>query len=294
MIKSMTGFGRGEYRDEKRSVVCEVKSVNHRYLDVNVKMPRRYNFAEDAVRRAVKESIRRGKVEIGFSVETFTDDDVQVDFNEALAKKYQFGLSARANSLGRSTESVGIEYLASLPDVMTVVPRTGDEGEMTAAMVQAAEEALRAHAAMREAEGARLADDLIARGDAVLEMVGVIEARGPEMAKEYVEKMRQRIHELIEGQAEIPEDRIALEAAMFADKSNITEEIVRLRSHVAQLGQILRSENPEGKKLDFLIQEMNREANTTLSKAGAVEVTDIGIELKTLIEKIREQVQNIE
>ena len=118
MIKSMTGFGRGEYRDEKRSVVCEVKSVNHRYLDVNVKMPRRYNFAEDAVRRAVKESIRRGKVEIGFSVETFTDDDVQVDFNEALAKKYQFGLSALANSLGRSSESVGIEYLASLPDVM--------------------------------------------------------------------------------------------------------------------------------------------------------------------------------
>ena len=150
MIKSMTGFGRGEYRDEKRSVVCEVKSVNHRYLDVNIKMPRRYIFAEDAVRRTVKDMIRRGKVEVGFQVETFTDDDVQVDFNEALAKKYQYGLSALAEKLGRSSEAVSIEYLASLPDVMTVVPRTGDEEEMTAAMVKAAAEALSAHAKMRE------------------------------------------------------------------------------------------------------------------------------------------------
>ena len=294
MIKSMTGFGRGEYRDEKRSVVCEIKSVNHRYLDVNIKMPRRYSFAEEAVRRAVKETVRRGKVEVSFSVETFTDDDIQVDFNEALAKKYQYGLSALAESLGRSTEGVGIEYLASLPDVMNVVPRIEDEEAMTEAMVKAAGEALSAHAKMREAEGRRLAEDLIARGDAVLEMVGVIEARGPEMAKEYVEKMRLRIHELLDGQAEIPEERIALEAAMFADKSNITEEIVRLRSHVAQLGQILRSERPEGKKLDFLIQEMNREANTIGSKANDLEITSKMLDIKNEVEKIREQVQNIE
>ena len=294
MIKSMTGFGRGEYRGEKGSVVCEVKSVNHRYLDVNVKMPRRYNFAEDAVRRTVKDMIRRGKVEVGFQVETFTDDDVQVDFNEALAKKYQYGLSALAEKLGRSSEAVSIEYLASLPDVMTVVPRTGDEEEMTAAMVKAAAEALSAHAKMREIEGAKLAEDLIARGDAVLGMVDVIEARGPEMAKEYVDRMRQRIHELLDGQAEIPEERIALEAAMFADKSNITEEIVRLRSHVSQLGQILRSENPEGKKLDFLIQEMNREANTIGSKANDLAITSKMLDIKNEVEKIREQVQNIE
>jgi uncharacterized protein (TIGR00255 family) len=238
--------------------------------------------------------IRRGKVEVGFQVETFTDDDVQVDFNEALAKKYQYGLSALAEKLGRSSEAVSIEYLASLPDVMTVVPRTGDEEEMTAAMVKAAAEALSAHAKMREIEGAKLAEDLIARGDAVLGMVDVIEARGPEMAKEYVDRMRQRIHELLDGQAEIPEERIALEAAMFADKSNITEEIVRLRSHVSQLGQILRSENPEGKKLDFLIQEMNREANTIGSKANDLAITSKMLDIKNEVEKIREQVQNIE
>lgn len=295
MIKSMTGFGRGEYRDEKRGVVCEVKSVNHRYFDANIKMPRRYNFAEDAVRRTVKNSIRRGKVEVSFSVESFTDDDVQVEFNQALARRYKEGLAQLAESLSyEEPVQAGVEYIASLPDVMTVVPRIGDEEALTAAMVKAAEEALEAHARMREIEGQKLAEDLIARGDAVLEMVDVIEARGPEMAKEYVERMRQRIHELLDGQTEIPEERIALEAAMFADKSNITEEIVRLRSHVSQLGQILRSENPEGKKLDFLIQEMNREANTIGSKANDLAITSKMLDIKNEVEKIREQVQNIE
>ncbi|MCR5134438.1 MAG: YicC family protein [Clostridiales bacterium] len=294
MIKSMTGFGRGEYRDEKRGVVCEIKSVNHRYLDVSIKMPRRYSFCEDAVRGAVKEVIRRGKVEVGFQIESFTDDDVQVDFNESLAKKYQAGLNGMAQSLGRSGESVPIEYLASLPDVMSVVPHIEDEEAMTAAMVAAAKEALAAHAKMRGIEGEKLAADLTARGDEILAAVGEIEARGPEMAKEYVDRMRQRIHDLLDGQAEIPEERIALEAAMFADKSNITEEIVRLRSHIAQLGQILRSENPEGKKLDFLIQEMNREANTIGSKANDLAITSKMLDIKNEVEKIREQVQNIE
>lgn len=296
MIKSMTGFGRGEYRDEKRSVVCEIKSVNHRYLDITVKMPRRYGFTEDAVRGAVKAAVARGKVEVGFTVESLTDDDIKVEFNSALAAKYRDGLCELAQQLelGDAAGNVGVTYLAGLPDVMTVVPRIEDEDAVTRAMVAACEEALRAHAAMRETEGQKLAEDLIARGDAVLGMVGEIEERGPEMAKEYVERMRQRIHDLLDGQAEIPEERIALEAAMFADKSNVTEEIVRLKSHVAQLGQILGSENPEGKKLDFLIQEMNREANTIGSKANDLAITSRMLDIKNEVEKIREQVQNIE
>lgn len=302
MIKSMTGFGRGEYQDAHRRVLCEVRSVNHRYLDVSIRLPRRYSFAEEAVREAVRESVRRGKVEVTFTVEMTGDEDTMVEYNAELAAAYLEKLGALsammrgANEADQSAvaDELRLEHVASLPDVLKVVPNVEDEEGVTHAMTAAAKEALAAHAAMREKEGQKLAEDMAARGETILTRVKAIEERGPALTREYVEKMKARIRELVADQVDLPEDRVALEAAVFADKSNITEEIVRLRSHIAQMNDILASKTPEGKKLDFLIQEMNREANTIGSKANDLDITSHMLEIKSEVEKIREQVQNIE
>ena len=293
MIKSMTGFGRGEYTDGKRLVTCEVKSVNHRYADISVKMSRRYGYAEDMIRKAVKEHIRRGKIEVGITVESFTDADTDITVNEALAGKYLEKLTALKKDLGLAGE-ITAPYLAGLPDVMRAASVTDNEEEISEAIMKAVEAALEAHSDMRAVEGAKLAEDLLARADLVLSYAASIEERGPELVREYTEKLRARIAELVDGIADVPEDRIALEAAVFADKSNITEELVRLRSHVAQLKSILASDDCEGKRLDFLIQEMNREANTIGSKANDLTITNTMLDIKGEVEKIREQVQNIE
>ncbi len=294
MVKSMTGFGRGEYTDGKRNVTAEIRTVNHRYADITVKMPKRYSFAEETVKSLVKEKIRRGKAEVSIIFENLTETDVTVRLNTPVAEQYLKNLKELQETYGLAGE-IDVKLIASMPDVLRAVPDVEDEDEITAAISEAVRQAAAANDAMRQVEGQRLAEDLLKRGELVRSIVDRIGERAPLVAQEYVQKLNDRISELLDGEAEIPADRILTEAAIFADKANITEELVRLDSHMKQLAQILNgSEGPVGKKLDFLVQEMNREANTIGSKANDLEITSCMLEAKSEIEKIREQVQNIE
>ncbi len=293
MIKSMTGFGRGEFSDGKRSIVAEIRAVNHRYSDIAVKLPRRYSFAEERVRSAVKEVARRGKIEVSVMVEHLSEDAAHIRLNLSAARQAYDNLMLLKAEFGLKSE-VELSVLAGLPDVMKAVPDAEDEEEMGQCLETAVREAARRLDDMRTAEGAKLAEDMLARGRHLKELVGRIEARAPRVAETYTEKMRIRIREMMGGGV-VPEDRILLEAAIFADKSSITEELVRLDSHLRQLETIVSdSSQPDGKRLDFLIQEMNREANTIGSKANDMEITAIMLEMKSEIEKLREQVQNVE
>ncbi len=294
MIKSMTGFGKGEYTDGKRMIVAEIKTVNHRYCDISVKMPRRYSFAEDKIKNAVKEVVRRGKVDVSIMVESITDDDVNIQLNTPVAKQYYDNLKKLAEEF-ELEDKITLQFLATLPDVMKAIPDASDEDEITKALLIPVREAAKHLDEMRTTEGAKLAEDLEMRSGLIREITFKIAERAPMVEKIYAEKLKERIAELTEGSVTVPEDRIVLEAAIFADKSNITEELVRLDSHLVQLnGIISKSNQPDGKKLDFLVQEMNREANTIGSKANDIEITNMMLEIKAEVEKIREQVQNIE
>lgn len=294
MIKSMTGFGRGEYSDENRNVIVEIKTVNHRYADISIKMPKRYSFAEEKLKAVIKDRIKRGKAEVSVMVENLSESDVNVKLNEPLAAKYIDSLKKLQEDHDLSGD-IDIGLISSMPDVFRTLPDIEDEDDVNRAISQAAAMAAEKNDEMRIIEGEKLAEDLLKRGETVRGIVKDIEERAPEVVKDYVDKMMERIHELLEDTVDIPEERILTEAAVFADKSNITEELVRLDSHMRQLKQILtESRDPVGKKLDFLVQEMNREANTIGSKANDIEITSKVLEAKSEIEKIREQVQNIE
>jgi uncharacterized protein (TIGR00255 family) len=294
MIKSMTGFGRGEYSDGKRSITVEIKSVNHRYGDINVKMPRRYSFAEEQIKSTVKQYISRGKVDVSVSVETLTEGDVAIKLNTMVAGQYVENLKELKNTFDLNGD-VTLQFLSTLPDVMKAVPEVEDEEEICAAILIPVKEAAINLDSMRAVEGEKLAEDLLMRGGLIQDFVKKIEERSPQVTVAYTEKLKERITDLIGNSITVPEDRILLEAAIFADKCSITEELVRLNSHMIQLRDIINKSNkPTGKKLDFLVQEMNREANTIGSKANDIEITNLMLEIKSEIEKIREQVQNIE
>lgn len=294
MIKSMTGFGRSEISDGKRNVIVEMKAVNHRYSDISIKMPRRYSFAEERLKGLVKGVARRGKIDVSIIVENITEDDTTIKLNTMVAQQYYNNLKELAGSFGLPDE-ISLQYLASLPDVMKAVPDLEDEEaifQSLAAPVKAAAEKLNE---MRVVEGTKLAEDIIMRGHLIHDMVKKVEKRSPLVTKAYTERLRERIRELVGSTVAVPEDRILVEAAIFADKCSVTEELVRLDSHISQLESIItKSNQPDGKKLDFLVQEMNREANTIGSKANDIEITNLVLEMKSEIEKIREQVQNIE
>lgn len=294
MIKSMTGFGKSEYTDGKRNITVEIKSVNHRYSDISVKMPRRYGFAEDKVKNAVKERIRRGKVDVSIMVENITENDVNIKLNTMLAKQYYENLLELRKEFAVEGD-ITLQFLAGLPDVMKAIPDVEDEEEITKAILIPVSEAAINLEKMRKVEGEKLAEDLIAKGHHIKEILDKIAQRAPQVSAYYTAKLRERISELIGGSVEVPEDRILVEAAIFADKCAIDEEITRLGSHLSQLENIItKSTQPDGKKLDFLVQEMNREANTIGSKANDITITGYMLEIKSEIEKIREQVQNIE
>ena len=294
MIKSMTGFGRGEYTDGKRSIIAEIKSVNHRYSDITVKMPRRYTFAEDKIKNAVKDKIRRGKVDVSIIVENITENDVNIKLNSMLAKQYYDNLTELRGEFDLSGD-ISLQFLASLPDVMKAIPDVEDEEEITKAILEAVSEAAANLEKMRAVEGEKLAEDLIAKGEHIKEILDKIAERAPQVVTDYTARMKERIQELVGSSVQVPEDRILVEAAVFADKCAIDEEITRLNSHLVQLRNIIeKSSQPDGKKLDFLVQEMNREANTIGSKANDITITNYMLEIKSEIEKIREQVQNIE
>ena len=293
MIKSMTGFGKGEFTDGKRNIICEIRSVNHRYSDVYIKMPRRYSFAEDKIKKIVKETIKRGKVEVSIMVENITEDDVNVRLNTMVAKQYVDNLTQLKSKFNLGGE-ITLGFLAGMPDVIKNVPDVENEEEVEQSILVAVKIAGANHDAMRCVEGAKLEEDLHMRGYLIKSYVKKIEKRAPEVGKAYAAKLNERIQELVGKAIEVPEERILLEAAIFADKASITEELVRLDSHIEQLHTILSADKSNGKKLDFLVQEMNREANTIGSKANDMDITNAMLEIKSEVEKIREQVQNIE
>ena len=295
MIRSMTGFGRGEYSDGKRNVICEIRTVNHRYADISVKMPKRYSFAEEKIKALIKERVRRGKVEVSIIVENLTEGDITIRLNSPVAQQYIENLKELKERYGLTGE-IDLKLVSSMPDVLKAIPDVEDEEEVTAVICESVKAAVSRLDEMRTTEGAKLAEDLLMRGELIREIVKKIEKRAPLVAEEYREKREARIRELVEDKVDIPADRILVEAAVFADKANITEELVRLDSHMIQLKAFLTEsgEGTVGKKLDFLVQEMNREANTIGSKANDLEITSLMLETKSEIEKIREQVQNIE
>jgi uncharacterized protein (TIGR00255 family) len=294
MIKSMTGFGRGEYTDEKRSIVCEIKSVNHRYCEINIRMPRRYQFAEEKLRAQLKAAASRGKIDVLINVSEFSFDARAVRLNLEAAKAYYESLTALKSELPELGGEPTLQMLVGMPEVLNTVSAEDDEEEIVETFSKAMAFAIEKYDAMKIAEGRTLIADILERGKRVQGLVSAIEEYVPEITKQYVIKMKERITEFLDGALDVPEDRVLLEAAVFADKSNVNEEIVRLKSHCAQLGNICRGEGPAGKKLDFLMQEMNRESNTIGSKANDIEITNKVLLLKAEIEKIREQVQNIE
>ncbi|MBR2675127.1 MAG: YicC family protein [Mogibacterium sp.] len=297
MIRSMTGFGRGEHTDEVSKVTVEIKAVNHRYLDIFVKMPRKYAFAEEQIKARIKSRLHRGKVEVNISVDNTGQSDSDIRLDRDLAAKYYEALRELESSFEFGEDShVSLNILSRMPDVIKAVAAEEDEEAAALRLLKAAEKALDDFCEMREAEGAKLAEDLEQRAQTVANLRERIEERAPEIEKEYADKLRARVNDILEGVYEVPEERIAVEAAIFADKANITEELVRLDSHISQLRSFLKSDGSEGigKKIDFLIQEMNREVNTIGSKSNDREITSLMLELKSEIEKIREQVQNIE
>ena len=295
MAKSMTGFGRGVYTDELRSVTVELRSVNHRYSDITVKMPRRYQFAEDTIKNIVKGVAPRGKIDVFVNVDNIAADDTAVELNIPLAKRYFETLQTIKAELPQLSGEPTLAMVANVPDVVKSAAAEEDEELVLKALTEATKEAAANLDAMRIVEGTKLMEDILQRGQLIEQTVCGIEVYAPEVAKNYAAKMKERIQELLGDEATIPEDRIVLEAAVFADKSNITEEMVRLKSHCSQLKSIAAdTSGPIGKKLDFLVQEMNRESNTIGSKANDIRITNDVLLLKAEIEKIREQVQNIE
>ena len=294
MVKSMTGFGRGEYSDGKRNVVIEIKSVNHRYCEISFRLSRRYAFAEEPLKALVKRSMLRGKVEVGVFVDYLTEDDTMVRLNIPAAKQYYSALSELKDCFGLQGD-IDLKLIADMPDVMKQIPDIDNEDEVVKTFERALMQAIDRFDAMRRIEGQRISEDILNRGGIIKQHLEEIEKYGPDIVASYYEKIKERIKDLLAQEAELPEDRIALEAAIFADRINVTEEIVRLKSHLLQLESIVAAKDgPNGKKLDFLVQELNREVNTIGSKANDLRITNNVLEMKSEIEKIREQVQNIE
>ena len=292
MIKSMTGYGSAGGECQGLSIGIEMKSVNNRYLDCSVRLPRGFLFAEDAVKSCVQKHISRGKVDVFISIDPTGADAVLVKVNEQLAAGYVSAIRQLSQAFVLQGDLSGAA-LARMPDVLTVEKQDADAQAVTAAISDITEQALLAFDAMREREGAKLHDDIFARLDTIEAYVGEIERRSPETVREYRERLTRKMTEVLQNTA-LDEQRILLEAAIFADKVAVDEETVRLRSHIAQMRAMLAEGSPIGRKMDFLVQEFNRESNTIGSKCSDGAVTKIVIELKSEIEKIREQVQNIE
>ena len=293
MIKSMTGFGRCELADGERKFTIEMKGVNHRYLDVNIRMPKKLNFFETAIRNLLKQSVSRGKVDIFITYEDLSEGQAVLKYNETLAKEYLVCLKQMEESFGLEND-IRVSTLSRYPEVLTMEEQALDAEEIWNVLKKAMEGALEQFVETRIMEGENLKKDILSKLDGMQKLVAYIEERSPEIVKEYREKLEENVKELLED-SQIDDGRIAAEVVIFADKICTDEEVVRLKSHISHMQEVLRSEESGiGRKLDFIAQEMNREANTILSKANDLEVSNCGIDLKTEIEKVREQIQNIE
>ena len=295
MIKSMTGYGRAREQRGGRDITVEVRSVNNRYLDCTVKMPRAYIFAEDAVKSRVQKAVSRGKVDVFISVDSLGAEETVVSVNEPLAKAY-ISAFTRLRELGAGQgvrEDFSVTDLARIPDVLTVTKAEEDLESISADLCAVLEDALAAYNTMRATEGQKLAEDILGRADTIETITARVEERSPQTVAEYREKLLAKMQEVLQSTT-IDEGRILTEAAIFADKVAVDEETVRLHSHLSQLRDMLRGDAPVGRKLDFLIQEINRECNTIGSKCSDLTIARDVVDLKAEVEKIREQVQNIE
>lgn len=293
MIKSMTGFGRCEVMEAERKFTVELKGVNHRYLDVNIRMPKKLNYFETAIRTLLKQYAQRGKVDIFITYEDLSEGQVVLKYNEALAEEYMSYFKKMEEHFGIDND-IRVSALSRYPEVLTMEEQTQNEDELWNGLKNALEGAFSQFVETRITEGENLKKDIIAKLDNMLELVSYIETRSPEIVAEYREKVETKVKELLED-SQIDDNRIAAEVVIFADKICTDEEVVRLRSHIEHMKSVFMNEQEGiGRKLDFIAQEMNREANTILSKANDLEVSNRAIDLKTEIEKVREQIQNIE
>ena len=292
MIKSMTGFGRCEVQKDSRKFTVELKSVNHRYLDVNIRMPKKLNFFETAIRTLLKSYANRGKVDIFITYEDLSQAQVSVKYNAALAAEYLKYLKQMEEEFGLEND-VRVSTLSRYPEVFTMEEQSEDEEELWNGLKEALEGAFGQFVETRKTEGENLKEDILSKLDLLSEQIGYIEERSPQIVAEYLAKLEDKMKELL-ADTQIEESRIAAEVILFADKICTDEEVVRLKSHISHMRNTLEEQDEIGRKLDFIAQEMNREANTILSKANDIEVSDRAISLKTEIEKIREQIQNIE
>ena len=292
MIKSMTGYGRSQMLVDGMNITVEVKSVNHRYFEFSSRLPRSYGFLDEKLKSFFMGKLTRGKMECYVQIETVEEPDTIISVNHPLVKGYLDAYKELAETYGLEN-NIKVSDISRVSDIFSIRKQAADEDKIWAAVQTVAEEALNGFVEMREREGSRLRDDVTSRLEIILDNVSFIEERSPETVKEYNEKLLVRLRELL-ADTHIDEQRILTEAAIFADKIAVAEETVRLRSHISQMRTFLDSDEAVGKKMDFLIQEFNREANTIGSKAQDVEIARRVVAVKAEIEKIREQIQNIE
>ena len=292
MIKSMTGYGHAEETLNLRKISAEIRSVNHRYTDFNLKVPRQYGFLEDVLRKEAGAIIKRGKVDIYLSIVDYSEDSVMVTANTELARSYQKELIRLSDELNLEN-NLKVTDLTRFPDMFKVDKPPVDEEALKADVLFVFNKALTNYDNMRKEEGARLGADLLEKGEVISSYVDKIRERAPKIVENYAKRLREGMEEILKSHP-VDEARLLNEVAIFTDRVNVDEEMVRLKSHVAELHTIIEGNAPAGRKLDFLVQEINREVNTTGSKSNDVETTKMVVEMKTEIEKMREQIQNIE
>ena len=288
----MTGFGRCEIANEKRKITVEIKSVNHRYCDISIKLPKKLSFFEAGIRNLLKQSIGRGKVDVYISYEDYTENNICVKYNSDLAREYYSNLVKMSEEFGIEND-IRVSTLSRYPEVLILEEQTIDEKELWNLIEEAVTTATNKFIETRIAEGENLKQDIVSKLDGMLDLVDFIEERSPQIITEYRNKLIAKVNELL-GDSKIDESILVTEVTIYADKICVDEETVRLKSHIRNMKDTLDACDNVGRKLDFIAQEMNREANTILSKANDLAVTNKAIDLKTEIEKVREQIQNIE
>lgn len=293
MAKSMTGFGMGEYKDDKYNISVECKTINNKYLDVNPRLPRKVSFLEDRLRQLVKDYISRGRVDMFIKFDTVSSSGAKLVYDEDLAKQY-FEILKRIKDGFDLKQEINPVEISKFPEIVSVTEAEDDEEILWNALREASEKALMSLSNMRKEEGTKLEKDIIERSNLLEKYIDDVERFSDTVVEDYRSRLNQRIGEILENPALVDEARLAQEVAIYADKSSITEEIVRFRSHINQLRNTIVNDDSIGRKLDFLIQEMNREVNTIGSKSSAIDITNLVIQIKAELEKIREQVQNIE
>lgn len=292
MIKSMTGYGRSQMILNGRDILVEIRSVNHRYYEYNSRIPRSYNYIDEKLKVLLKSKISRGKVDVSVSINNIEGRDTEVAINKGVAEGYINALRGVADELCVA-DDLTLSNLIRLPDVFIVQKAVDDEDEVWADVAKVADEALARFVAMRETEGEKMRNDVLRKSDFILDMVAKVEELSPQTVENYRERLYKKLSEVLEDK-DIDQQRIVTEAAIFSEKIAVDEETVRLRSHISQFRELVNSDESIGRKLDFIVQEMNREVNTIGSKAQDLNITRIVVDMKAELEKIREQIQNIE